>query len=74
MLANPSGSLIDVKAKGIWNNGEWTLEMSRKLDTGNADDVSLSQVKTIKGAIAVFNKAGAEHKSFSETMVFDFSQ
>jgi len=36
---NPTGSRADVKAKGHWSNNEWTIEFSRALDTGNADDV-----------------------------------
>ncbi len=32
---NPQGSVADVKAKGVWKDGKWTLELSRKLDTGH---------------------------------------
>ncbi|MEJ2202026.1 MAG: ethylbenzene dehydrogenase-related protein, partial [Desulfuromonadaceae bacterium] len=35
----PSGSRADVRAKGVWWQGEWTVEFSRKLDTGHSDDV-----------------------------------
>jgi hypothetical protein len=35
----PSGSRADIKAKGSWNNGEWTIEFARALDTGNLDDI-----------------------------------
>lgn len=34
----PDGSAADVKAKGAWKDGVWTVEFSRKLKTGNADD------------------------------------
>lgn len=30
---NPSGSTADVRAKGVWANGRWTLEFERRLDT-----------------------------------------
>ncbi|MBF0126990.1 MAG: hypothetical protein HQM02_07240, partial [Magnetococcales bacterium] len=67
MLDGGSGSLIDVQARGVWKDGFWHLELARKLDTGHDDDVKLQGIKTIRGAIAVFNKSYAEHKSVSET-------
>ena len=41
ILSAPAGpSWNDVKAEGIWqNNGMWTVEIARKLNTGHADDV-----------------------------------
>lgn len=35
----PTESRGDIRAKGIWKNGRWTLEMRRKLNTGNRDDM-----------------------------------
>jgi hypothetical protein len=35
----PSGSRGDVRAKGTWARGQWTLEFGRKLQTGQDDDV-----------------------------------
>lgn len=72
MLENGSGSLIDVTARGVWREGFWSLELSRKLQTGHDDDVKLTGIKEIKGAIAVFNKGFAEHKSVSDTLLFVF--
>jgi hypothetical protein len=37
----PSGSRADIRAKGQWKDGVWTVELLRKLDTGNDDDVRL---------------------------------
>lgn len=34
----PDGSAADVKAKGAWKDGVWTVEFTRKLKTGNKDD------------------------------------
>jgi hypothetical protein len=34
----PEGSRADVRAKGVWKNGAWTIEYARKLDTGHDDD------------------------------------
>ena len=38
----PEGSAADVKAKGTWNSGFWTVEFRRKLNTGHSDDINLS--------------------------------
>ncbi len=34
----PNGSAADVRAKGSWRSGWWTVEWSRKLNTGHEDD------------------------------------
>ena len=34
----PQGSRADVRAKGTWANGQWTIEFARKLDTKHDDD------------------------------------
>ncbi|MBF0134769.1 MAG: hypothetical protein HQL65_00905 [Magnetococcales bacterium] len=72
MLKDPSGSLADVTARGVWKDGHWHLELSRKLNTGHGDDVNLTALREIRGAIAVFNKGFAEHKSVSGTLLFRF--
>ncbi len=36
----PTGSRADVKAKGLWKDGYWSIEFSRALNTGHKDDVS----------------------------------
>ena len=38
-----SGSRADVRAKGLWKNGFWTIEFSRKLNTGYPDDVQFEK-------------------------------
>jgi hypothetical protein len=68
------GSIADVTAKGVWKAGFWTLEMSRKMDTGNSDDVSFKPGQKHVGQIAVFNHSSDEHKSVSEPLLFDFSR
>ncbi len=35
----PKGSRADVRAKGGWRDGRWTIEFARRLDTGSGDDV-----------------------------------
>lgn len=69
---NPEGSVADVQAKGVWKDGYWQIEMSRKMNTGNDDDTVFEQGKSIIGAIAVFNRAEMEHKSASGNLIFQF--
>ena len=69
-VTTPTASQADIKAKGRWNNGFWQLEMARKLDTNNPDDVSFKNKESIRGAIAVFNRSYGEHKSNSGTINF----
>ncbi len=65
----PRGSIADVRAKGIWQNGRWVLEMARKLDTGHDDDVVFPANGEVPFAVAAFNDVASEHHSSSETMI-----
>jgi hypothetical protein len=58
------GSFADVKTKGVWQNGKWTVMMSRKLETGNDDDAQFNTRKSYPFAIAVFDNAH-EHNSYN---------
>jgi len=73
LVKTPSGSVADVTAKGRWSGGKWSLEMSRKLDTGHPDDAIFGSGTKLLGQIAVFNRGSDEHKSVSEPLLFDFS-
>jgi hypothetical protein len=42
----PSGSRADIKAKGVWKDGYWTVELSRRLQTGYPDDVQFDIHRT----------------------------
>ena len=67
-----TGSFADVKTKGVWKNGNWTLMMSRKLDTGNSDDIQFNTRKRYPFAVAVFDNAH-EHNSYnSEPLKLEF--
>ncbi|MDF1552004.1 MAG: ethylbenzene dehydrogenase-related protein [Deferrisomatales bacterium] len=37
----PTGSRADIRAKGTWKEGVWTVEFRRKLVTGHGDDLQL---------------------------------
>jgi|GEM_PF-389754 len=41
VLRLPEGSAGAWRARGIWEDGQWTLTMSRQLDTGYSDDKPL---------------------------------
>lgn len=66
------GSFADVKTKGVWQNGKWTVMMSRKLETGYDDDVQFNTRKKYPFALAVFDNAH-EHNSYnSEPLKLEF--
>jgi hypothetical protein len=73
MLNTPwTGSFADVKTKGVWANGKWTVVMSRKLDTGYDDDLQFNTRKKYPFALAVFDNAH-EHNSYnSEPLKLQF--
>ncbi|NQZ32373.1 MAG: hypothetical protein HRU06_13965 [Oceanospirillaceae bacterium] len=57
-VSTPSGSRGDIKAKGRWHNGVWTIEFQRKLVTGNTDDVQFSIDKEFTFALSRYEIAG----------------
>ena len=68
-----TGSVADVKAKGVWHDGFWTLELQRKLNTGHADDVVFVSGKTIAGGITVFDRSGDDQHNISANLLFSIS-
>jgi len=60
---NASGSIADIKSAAGWANGKWTVEMSRKLDTGHEDDVRFEKGKSYRAGAADFNHTGDNHHS-----------
>ena len=70
---SPTGSIADVKAKGVWRDGKWYLELARKLDTGHADDAVIPAAGEIEIAIAGFNGVSGKRHSVSETLVLKTS-
>lgn len=59
----PSGSAADVKAKGRWADGWWTLELERKLDTGHPDDAAFAPARTYKMAVSAHDRTGDMDKA-----------
>ncbi len=68
--ANATGSVADVKAAQRWDGSAWTVEISRKLNTGHDDDVVFERGKDVPGGIAVFNRSGDANHVISDNLVF----
>jgi len=52
----------DILAEWKWENGVWTIEFSRKLDTGSDKDVQFSDLAaTYYFGVAIFNNAQVRH-------------
>jgi hypothetical protein len=52
----PDKSAADVRAKGVWKDELWVLEMGRKLDTGDAKgDIKFDGKKDVPFAVGVFD-------------------
>jgi hypothetical protein len=59
----PTGSRADVKAKGVWFDGRWTIEFGRTLNTGNNDDIQFDTSKTYLFGVSRYEIAGREPDS-----------
>ncbi len=60
-----AGSRADVTAKAVWAEGVWSVEMERRLRTGNADDVELVPGKAYPLAFAVYDRSEKDRHSTS---------
>ena len=67
-----SGSITDIRAKGIWKKQRWHLELCREMDTGHVDDVRFIPGNIVRGAIAVFDASENEDHKISRTLEFQF--
>lgn len=72
MPKKPSGSRADIKAKSKYENGAWTLMLSRKLKTGHSDDVTFRTKKKYYFSMAVFDDSGDLDSYDSEVIVLKF--
>lgn len=69
ILSKPDGSRGDIKTNAAWANGAWTVMLSRKLSTGNADDVAFDPAKTYRFGTALFNDSSDYDKYVYEGAV-----
>lgn len=75
MLSVPDGSRGDVRCRGKWKARMWTVELSRKLVTGNVDDVQFSDLlKHYLFAVAVVDNASGAEYSFSGILRLQFDK
>ena len=57
-FAQPSGSRADIRAKGEWKEGSWTIEFARPLDTGQSDDVQFRIDRSYLFGVSRYEIAG----------------
>jgi hypothetical protein len=60
LITQPTGSRADVRAKGHWHNGSWTIEFRRNLHTGNHDDVQFNARQEYLFGVSRYEIAGRE--------------
>lgn len=68
-----SGSVADVRAKGVHNGSGWTLEMTRAFDTGHDDDAVIQKNKDNRFAIAILDDELYWRHSISELLLLRFA-
>ncbi len=56
----PTGSRADIRAKGGWEDGFWTVEFARLLDTGHPDDLALVLPGRYQFGVSRFEIAGRD--------------
>lgn len=54
----PKGSRADIRAKGVWSGGRWTIEFTRALNTRNGDDIQFDTSKTYLFGVSRYEVAG----------------
>ena len=68
-----TGDPADIKAKGKWENGVWTLEISRKLITTSDRDVQFDDLaKTYSFGVAAFDNSqiGHAYQNAAQKLIF----
>lgn len=64
------GSRADINGTMRWEKGYWTLELSRKLATGNPDDIKFPQQKAVYFGVLVRADGKTIHYSVPATLEF----
>jgi hypothetical protein len=59
-LRQPEGSRADIRGKGRWADGQWTIEIERKLDTGHEDDIALSVGQSYVFGVCLYEMSGID--------------
>ena len=66
------GDRADVYAHGTWADGQWTLELMRRLDTGSEWDVTLEDGICLW--VAAFDHAQVAHTRHAQPIRLTFGQ
>jgi hypothetical protein len=61
VLEDLTGDRADVRAKGAWKEGRWTLETRRLLDTRNLYDVAFVPGEPVYITVATYNRTQTRH-------------
>ncbi len=61
VIAPLTGDRADVRAKGEWKAGRWTLETRRVLDTGSKYDVAFVPGEPVYITVAGYNRTQTRH-------------
>jgi hypothetical protein len=69
---SPMGSASDVQARGQWKDGVWTLEYSRKLDTGNQDDMVFSKGRSVSFVVSILERKELDAAPYSQVMTLNW--
>lgn len=64
------GDRADVRAFAVWHDGKWSLEISRKLDTGSDYDVAIEDGVCLW--ISAFDHSQIAHTRHSQALQFRF--
>jgi hypothetical protein len=65
----PQFSRADVKAKGVWKEGRWAIELARALATGNKDDVNFQNTDRTYGfGVSRYEIAGRPPEASDESL------
>jgi hypothetical protein len=59
-MREPTDSRADIKAKGVWKDGQWTIEFGRALNTGSSDDIQFDLKQSYQFGISRYEVAGRE--------------
>jgi hypothetical protein len=64
------GDRADVRAFGVWQDGQWSLELSRKLDTGSEHDLVIADGVCLW--LAAFDRAQISHTRHARPLQLNF--
>lgn len=74
MPVTAEGSFADIAAVSRYADGTWTVMLSRKLATGNADDVEFNTRRKYSFAMALFDDSSDQDSYDSETLTLEFKR